>query len=166
MRGGVIVVGVLATAIAILVDSIYGLWYLCSDLVYVVLFPQLLTVIHMPLSNTYGSVAGLFMGLLFRLTGGEPLLTLPPAIYYPWWEESQGVIYQNFPFKTLAMLISLFTIVFVSLLTDTCFKQGILPVRADFMYCVVKRRDPAITPEKKQEEAGAENVAYVETSHL
>jgi high affinity choline transporter 7 len=39
-------VGGAATALAIIVHSVYGLWYLCADLVYVFLFPQLLCVVY------------------------------------------------------------------------------------------------------------------------
>ena len=56
MRIGVILVGALATVVAIHVDSIYGHWSLCSDLVYVILFPQLLCVVHFKNSNVYGSI--------------------------------------------------------------------------------------------------------------
>ena len=37
-------VGVFATVVAVSVDSIYGLFYLCSDLIYVILFPQLVSI--------------------------------------------------------------------------------------------------------------------------
>ena len=85
-------------------------------------------------------ITGLVMGLIFRLTGGEPLLGLPPAIKYPWWYEDDGVIYQNFPFKTLAMLISLICIVSVSLITHACFTNGILSEDMDVLSGVVRRR--------------------------
>ncbi|CAF1029434.1 unnamed protein product [Rotaria sordida] len=57
MRIGILLVGIGAAGIGILVSSIYVLWYLCSDLVYVILFPQLLCVVYVPHSNTYGSLA-------------------------------------------------------------------------------------------------------------
>jgi len=44
--------------------------YLCSDLVYVVLFPQLLAVIHWPsMVDTYGCLAGYFIAIILRLGG-------------------------------------------------------------------------------------------------
>lgn len=44
--------------------------YLCSDLVYVVLFPQLLAVIHWPtMVDTYGCLAGYFIAIVLRLGG-------------------------------------------------------------------------------------------------
>lgn len=35
-----------------------GLRYLCADLVYVILFPQLLCVVYLERSNTYGCLLG------------------------------------------------------------------------------------------------------------
>ncbi len=116
---------------AITVNSIYGLWYLCSDLVYVILFPQLLCVIHVDFTNTYGSDACYILGWVFRLTGGEPLLSLPAAIKYPNWYVDDGQTYQLFPFKTMSMLISLLTIIIVSLLTKYLFESGTLSKHAD-----------------------------------
>ena len=168
MRIGVILVGALATVVAIFVDSIYGLWYLCSDLVYVILFPQLLCVVHLQKANVYGSITGLVMGIIFRLTGGEPLLGLPPAIKYPWWYEDDGVIYQNFPFKTMAMLISLICIVIVSLITHACFINGVLSEDMDILNGVVVRRKSVSQSNGNLKESngnistdnGTENPAY------
>ena len=129
MRVAIVLVGGASTALAIVVDSIYGLWYLCSDLVYVILFPQLLCCVHIPFTNTYGSVAGFILGLFFRFTGGEILLNLPPLIKYPWYDEESG--YQCFPFKTLSMLITLATIILASLISRWLFKRNILPPKAD-----------------------------------
>ncbi|KAL5016854.1 hypothetical protein ScPMuIL_006443 [Solemya velum] len=144
MRISIFVVGSLATAMAILVESIYGLWYLCSDLVYVMLFPQLVCVIYLPFVNTYGSVAGYILGLFFRLTGGEPLLKLPPLIEYPWYTEADG---QLFPFKTLSMLITLVSLILVSLLTKLCFENGMLPASADVFRCIINIPECEKAPE-------------------
>ena len=56
-------VAVLATSLSLLVNSIYSLFALCSDLVYVILFPQLCCVIYLPGANTYGSFMGYILGL-------------------------------------------------------------------------------------------------------
>lgn len=58
MRIAIIAVGFCATLMALTINSIYGLWYLCADLVYVILFPQLVCVVYFKHSNTYGSVTG------------------------------------------------------------------------------------------------------------
>ena len=118
MRLAIIVVGILATVMAISVRSIYGLWYLCADFVYVILFAQLVCVIYLPFVNAYGAMAGYVVGWILRLLGGEPLLGLAPVIVYPWYDSQSG--YQLFPFKTLTMLISLLTIVVCSWLASLC----------------------------------------------
>ena len=47
---------------------------MCSDLVYVILFPQLLIVVHFKEHcNTYGSLFAYVIGLLIRIVGGEVL---------------------------------------------------------------------------------------------
>jgi len=83
MRFGIFGVGVLAMVMGIMIDSIYELWYLCGDLVYVILFPQLVSVIYLSWTNTYGSLAGYTIGLLFRLLGGENAVHLSATIHYP-----------------------------------------------------------------------------------
>ncbi|ELU16697.1 hypothetical protein CAPTEDRAFT_113629 [Capitella teleta] len=129
IRIAIIFVGVASAALAIKVDSIYGLWYLCSDLIYVILFPQLLCCVHVPFTNTYGSIAGFVLGLVFRLTGGEPLIGLPTAIQYWYFDAETG--YQCFPFKTMSMLISLLAILLGSFIAKLLFKKGILSPKFD-----------------------------------
>lgn len=114
---------------------------MCSDLVYVILFPQLLMVVHFKhYCNTYGSLAAYLIACLFRFTGGEPELGLPPLIKYPGWDGEQ----QNFPFRTMAMLISLFTLAFVSWLTKYVFEGGYLAPGYDLFQCVVNIPDDAL----------------------
>jgi len=83
MRFGIFGVGVMAMIMGIMIDSIYELWFLCGDLVYVILFPQLVSVIYLNWTNTYGSLAGYTVGLLFRLLGGENAVRLSATIHYP-----------------------------------------------------------------------------------
>lgn len=86
---------------------------MCSDLVYVILFPQLLMVVHFKNHcNTYGSLAAYIMAFFVRLSGGEPLMSLPPFIHYPGYDYVNGR--QMFPFRTMAMILSLVTLIFVS----------------------------------------------------
>ncbi|VVC91096.1 unnamed protein product [Leptidea sinapis] len=127
MRVSILVVGVLSTIMALTIPSIYGLWSMCSDLVYVILFPQLLMVVHFKnYCNTYGSLAAYMVALLVRLTGGEKLLGLPALVHYPGWDAENEV--QLFPFRTLAMTLSLFTLAFISWLS--------VP-ESDYFNCVV-----------------------------
>ncbi|KAL0280932.1 UNVERIFIED_CONTAM: hypothetical protein PYX00_002081 [Menopon gallinae] len=134
MRVSIIVVGILSTIMALTIPSIYGLWSMCSDLVYCILFPQLLMVVHFKHHcNTYGSLSAYIVAFFVRLSGGEPLLGLPPLIKYPGYDGEK----QLFPFRTLAMVTSLATLVGVSWFTKYIFESGKLAPGYDFFRCVV-----------------------------
>ncbi|GFN83159.1 high-affinity choline transporter 1 [Plakobranchus ocellatus] len=137
LRISIVIMGTIGTLIAILSDTIYGLFILCSDLMYVVLFPQLTLVLYMPQSNSYGCLAGFCVSFLLRLLSGEPVLSLAPAIRYPWYDEASKQ--QLFPFRTLIMLIGTLCIVCVSLLTNFLFKRELLPQRYDVLKCLRHR---------------------------
>ncbi|XP_014784668.1 high-affinity choline transporter 1 [Octopus bimaculoides] len=142
MRVAIFGVGVLATAMALKVTSVYDLWYLCSDFVYVILFPQLVTVVYLEWANTYGSLAGYIVGIFMRLSGGEPTLFIEPIIFYPFYDEDEQL--QMFPFKTLAMFLSLGTIVGVSYIFKYLFENAHLPRRYDVFMCIVNIPDEVI----------------------
>uniref|UniRef100_A0A914MSZ7 High-affinity choline transporter 1 n=3 Tax=Meloidogyne TaxID=189290 RepID=A0A914MSZ7_MELIC len=135
MRISIIAVGILATIMALTINSIYGLWYLCADLVYVILFPQLLCVVYFHKSNTYGCLAGYIVGLILRLSGGEALLHFKAIIHYPFYDPSTSI--QYFPFRTMSMLASLLTTIFISKFTTNAFLNGKLPPEWDILGCVV-----------------------------
>ncbi|KAF6207661.1 hypothetical protein GE061_016108 [Apolygus lucorum] len=136
MRVSIFVVGILATIMALTIPSIYGLWSMCSDLVYVILFPQLLMVVHFKdHCNTYGSLAAYIVALVVRVSGGEPLLGLPATIHFPGYDEEDQK--QLFPFRTMAMLLSLGTLAGVSWGTKHVFEVGYLSPGYDLFRCVV-----------------------------
>lgn len=109
---------------------------MCSDLVYVILFPQLLMVVHFKHHcNTYGSLAAYIVAFFVRLSGGEPLMGLDPFIRYPGFDEEGQR--QMFPFRTMAMSMSLCTLVGVSWWTKWVFETGRLAPGYDFFRCVV-----------------------------
>ncbi|CAD5224414.1 unnamed protein product [Bursaphelenchus okinawaensis] len=135
MRFAIIMVGILATIMALTIHSVYALWYLCADLVYVILFPQLLCVVYFEKSNTYGCLLGYGVGMILRLTGGEPLLHLPALVHYPYYDIKFNI--QYFPFKTLAMLVSLIVSMSCSLITNFLLKNKILDEKFDVLQCVV-----------------------------
>ncbi|CAK9796675.1 High-affinity choline transporter 1 [Anthophora quadrimaculata] len=136
MRVGIGVVGILSTVMALTIPSIYGLWSMCSDLVYVILFPQLLMVVHFKeYCNTYGSLAAYIIAFVVRISGGEPLMGLPALIHYPGYDEETDT--QAFPFRTMAMLISLVTLIGVSYGTQVAFLTGRLAPGYDVFRCVV-----------------------------
>ncbi|XP_068950100.1 high affinity choline transporter 1 [Petaurus breviceps papuanus] len=140
MRITVFLFGAAATAMALLAKSVYGLWYLSSDLVYIIIFPQLLCVLFIKGTNTYGAMVGYVLGLIFRITGGEPYLYLQPLILYPGhYRDEDGIYHQRFPFKTFAMCISFLTNISVSYLAKYLFESGVLPPKVDFLDAVVAR---------------------------
>ncbi|XP_047456112.1 high-affinity choline transporter 1-like [Mugil cephalus] len=154
MRITIFVFGALATAMALLTGSVYGLWYLSSDLVYVIIFPQLLSVLFVKGTNTYGSVAGYIFGLLLRIGGGEPYLKLPPFIYYPGWVTQEKIhhltgdveyfVQQRFPFKSVSMVASFLANVVFSYLTKYLFESGMLSHKYDFLDAVVSKHSKEI----------------------
>ncbi|KAE8299475.1 High-affinity choline transporter 1 [Larimichthys crocea] len=154
MRCTIFVFGALATAMALLTGSVYGLWYLSSDLVYVIIFPQLLSVLFVKGTNTYGSVAAYVFGLVLRIGGGEPYLKLPPFIYYPGWVnqkkvhhltgEEEHFIQQRFPFKSVSMVASFLANVAFSYLTKYLFESGMLSHKYDFLDAVVSKHSKEI----------------------
>ena len=130
-----VIFGAVSVIIAIKVNTIYGLLVLSSDLVYVILFPQLVAIFYLPFANSYGSLCGIIMGLFFRIAGGEPLLGIPGVICYPYCYEVDGMMNQNFPFKTLSMLISLVCIITGSGITHLMFRKWKVPQRYDIFRC-------------------------------
>ncbi|MBN1346766.1 MAG: sodium:solute symporter family protein [Phycisphaerae bacterium] len=125
MRVAVLFVGAAATALALITESVYVLWYLCADLVYVILFPQLVMALFCKGANRIGSLAGAIVGLVLRLGGGEPALGIPALIPYPMQDPDLGSV---FPFRTTAMLAGLLTIWIVSRLTAGLSPPQPLPV--------------------------------------
>lgn len=85
--------------------------------------------------NTYGSLSAYIVAFLVRLSGGEPQLGLPPLIRYPGYDEEGER--QLFPFRTMAMIMSLVTLAAVSWWTKWIFETGRLAPQYDYFRCVV-----------------------------
>ena len=107
------VVGTAATLMAMHVQSIYTLWVLCSDLVYCILFPQLLLALYDRRANRWGSYAGMAVSSAIRAGAGEPLLGLPCCCRCRWMRRSGSTI----PIKSIAMLAGLASMWLVSRLS-------------------------------------------------
>ena len=103
------IVGTAATLIAFQVGSVYELWFLCSDFVYCLLFPALACALFDRRANKYGAAAGLLVAAFLRFGGGDTTLGLPAYLSYP----------TDFPFRTLAMVAGLLSIIIVSRLFPT-----------------------------------------------
>lgn len=126
IRGTVVLFGAAAAVMALKVQSVFELWIFTSDLIYVLLFPQLVMALYDPRVNRIGSIVAFAVSLVLRLGGGEPLFHWKPLIPYPeWfaaisgppgdWYDSAG--YLRFPFKTLAAGAGLVLLPLVSRLT-------------------------------------------------
>ncbi|KAI0229265.1 High-affinity choline transporter 1 [Lamellibrachia satsuma] len=150
LRCGIVVEGATATVLAIVVHSIYGLFELCSDFVFVILFPQLFCVFYVPMSNSYGSLFGFLSGAILRLSGGEPLLGLPTLIKYP------------IAFKTLVMLVSFGSIVYISYVAQVMFRAGWMSPRTDVFKCFYVGDDDTKNKTTETLEHGESNLANSE----
>ena len=147
MRIAIVVVTCLGCTMALTVNSIYALFYLTSDLVYVMLFPQFVCVIYLRHSNVYGSFSGYIVGLILRVLGGERIIGAPAIIEYPLYNEKYG---QMFPFKSLAMVCTFITIVAVSHLAKYLFENNFLPPSWDFL-SVFNSYDVSTKPKQEVE---------------
>lgn len=86
VRVSILVLGIAAVFIALEVKSVQALWYFTSDLIFVLLFPQLVMALFDKKSNRTGSIVAFIVSLFLRAAGGEPLFDIPALIDYPeWW---------------------------------------------------------------------------------
>lgn len=128
IRGSIVLLGIGAVIMALRVQSVQALWFFTSDLIFVLLFPQLVFALFDRRVNRLGSITAFVVSLLLRLGGGEPLLGLPHFIPYPeifagllpgepadWYDAASGAML--FPFKTLAAAVGVVLLPVVSRLT-------------------------------------------------
>jgi high affinity choline transporter 7 len=86
MRVTIAALGAGAVWMALEVQSVRALWFFTSDLVFVLLFPQLVCALFDPKTNLPGSMAAFAVSLILRVAGGEPLFGIPALAVYPdWW---------------------------------------------------------------------------------
>eukprot|EP00090_Calanus_glacialis_P001621 TRINITY_DN11174_c0_g1_i2.p1 TRINITY_DN11174_c0_g1~~TRINITY_DN11174_c0_g1_i2.p1 ORF type:complete len:708 (-),score=76.84 TRINITY_DN11174_c0_g1_i2:689-2812(-) len=179
MRVSIFAVGGMATYMALTIPTIYGLWALCSDLVYVILFPQLLMVVHFTEHcNTYGSLFAYCLGLVIRVSGGEKLMGLPPLVHFPGFaeptpeeieeasdESRRPFGTQLFPFRTMAMLLSMISLVSVSKLMVWLFKTNKLQKHHDIFKCIVNipEDETQVTEQEEGETIGMTTNTDVKT---
>ncbi|MEE9372400.1 MAG: sodium:solute symporter family protein [Saprospiraceae bacterium] len=104
------IIGAAATVLALNIESVYELWFLCSDFVYCLLFPALVCALFDPKANVYGAASGFAVAAFLRFGGGDSTLGIPPFIEYPMMVDGNVL----FPFRTLAMVCGLLTIIIVS----------------------------------------------------
>lgn len=119
LKRSIWLIGIAATILALNIDSVYELWFLCSDFVYCLLFPALVCALFDPKSNVYGAASGFVVSAILRFGGGDQALSIPSFIDYPLTLGDEVL----FPFRTLAMLSGLVTIIVVSRLTGGLSKS-------------------------------------------
>ncbi|HEY2892754.1 MAG TPA: hypothetical protein VGJ16_01025, partial [Pirellulales bacterium] len=127
VRTSILVLSCLAVLLALRVQSVQQLWFFTSDLVFVLLFPQLVFALFDPKANRTGSMAAFFSSLVLRLGGGEPIFSLPAWIPYneilasawPGLEEPLADAGGSglFPVRTFAALVGMIALPVVSRLT-------------------------------------------------
>jgi high affinity choline transporter 7 len=83
IRASILFFGAVATGLAMKVQSVQALWFFTSDLVFVLLFPQLIFALFDKRANRTGSIVAFVVSLVLRLGGGEPLLGVPALMAYP-----------------------------------------------------------------------------------
>jgi high affinity choline transporter 7 len=128
IRASILILGALAAVLALRVQSVQQLWFFTSDLVFVLLFPQLVYALFDPRANRSGSIVAFGASLVLRLGGGEPILAIGPMI--PYGEIFSGVLPGSselwltadgratlFPVRTLSALVGLVLLPLVSRLT-------------------------------------------------
>ncbi|XP_077507483.1 uncharacterized protein LOC144118415 [Amblyomma americanum] len=122
-----------ATSVALFATSVFALWTLSTEMVYVVLFPQLLCVFYLPQrTNSYGCIVGFVLGTVVRLLCGEPSIGLPALLQLPMYDQDYG---QRFPFRTLCTIISLVSLVLGSAVAEVLFSKGWLRRGLDVCHC-------------------------------
>jgi high affinity choline transporter 7 len=108
IRSSILLFGAAATVLALKVQSVQALWFFTSDLVFVLLFPQLVFALFDDRVNRTGSIVAFVVSLVLRAGGGEPLLGLPQLIHYP----------ATVPFRTLAAAVGFVLLPVVSRATS------------------------------------------------
>ncbi|WP_022792907.1 sodium:solute symporter family protein [Marinococcus halotolerans] len=110
IKTSIVIIGAASTLIALNVGSVYTLWYLASDLIFCILFPQLTMALFYKNANVYGSLTAFIVSVFLRLGGGEPAIGLPVFLPYPMIED--GIVL--FPFRTVIVIIAFILIFIVS----------------------------------------------------
>ncbi|KAH7957150.1 hypothetical protein HPB52_015668 [Rhipicephalus sanguineus] len=132
-------IGAAAVNVSLSVTSVFKTWTLCSDMAYVLLFPQLLCVFYFrKITNAYGAVAAFVVGLVLRTLCGEPSAQIPVVLRFPDYDEVAG---QRFPFRTFCMASSVVVLLLVSRLAAAAFRQALLSPASDVFRCFQARMD-------------------------
>lgn len=144
IRVTILLLGVGATLLALRVQSVAALWLFTGDLVFVLLFPQLVSALFDPKANRTGSVVAFGLALVLRLGGGVSLETNTGSIGFPallrlpeWfpglfpgpasdWYDAIGAA--TYPVRTLAAGVGMILLPVVSRMTGSWDPPRPLPV--------------------------------------
>ncbi|XP_065291571.1 high-affinity choline transporter 1-like [Dermacentor albipictus] len=149
LRTTICALGSLSVYMALSVNSVFALWNLCSDIVYVLLFPQLLCLFYFKETNAYGSVLAFIVSGVFRCLCGEPSMNVPVVVQLPLYDPKLG---QRFPFRLLSMTLGLVTLLLGSYATAAVFRRGFLPERWDVFRCFAQ---PSLAYEDRKASIGS-----------
>ncbi|KAH6933301.1 hypothetical protein HPB50_014014 [Hyalomma asiaticum] len=172
LRIVVCLVGAAAAYLAMSVQSVFGLWTLCSEVVYVLLFPQLVCVFYLKNTNTYGSVIAFVLGAFSRWLCSDPSLSLLKSIQLPLYDQERELL---FPFRLACMVIGFFALIAGSVVAAMAFEKRWLPPHYDVFGCfrepqpgdtASRRNDTLWTRECAEEERSVKAAAEYGRSEL